>query len=298
MKTGKNLRMFGVRGSLIGDSIMALPILNYVERLFPNSYKYWQIARKCSQSAQLYFNHSLIDQIVISDGDEGMGTRDREIATGCDIIFNVMPQHPEGDSWPNRRNIYEETWVMAGLPLSEYHNLPIEEQRPKLTKWFNINKKLNKTIAIWPCAGYGKEKRRSPSQKWYFDLTIELRRLGYEVIQFGHPNDFSIHNEFFTSPPNPISAVDHRGMSFFDQIQVSLGCDLVIGTDSGSSLVIGAYDLIPQITLLTNHWPGHVRNFTAFATNAPKNHNIFAENGADNISIFNVLEKIKELIPI
>ncbi len=74
-------RIWGFRQSLIGDTIMALPILNWAERRWPGSYKHWQVARKCSQSAQLYLNHPLIDQIVISDCHEGMGPRDVPSAT-------------------------------------------------------------------------------------------------------------------------------------------------------------------------------------------------------------------------
>lgn len=298
-KTGKNFKIFGIRGSLIGDSIMALPILNLLEKEFPGSYKYWQIARKCSQSAQLYLNHPLIDQIVISDCEEGMGPRDKEIASKCDIVFDLMPQHPTGDSWPNTRNIYEETWMMAKLPLHLYYALPIEQQRPKLTKWFDIVKQPQKTVALWPCAGYGKENKRNPSVLWYFGLVGLLTGLGYKVIQFGHPKDFDGGIQDLTKNAVDSLKTNYVCMNnshFFDQIKTTLGCDLMIGTDSGSSLIVGAYDLIPQITLLTNHWPGHVQNFTAFASNAPKNHNLFAENGADNIKIMDVINRVKELI--
>lgn len=280
----KDFKIFGIRGSLIGDSIMALVILNFLERRFPGSYKYWQVARKCGQAAPLFFNHPLIDKIVISDCEEGMGPKDRELAAQCQIVFDVMPNHPFEQDWPNYRDIYQETFIMAGLPPEEYHKLPPEEQRPKLVKWFNVEP-LPKHIAIWPCAGYGVENKRNPSQAWYKVLVKMLNEVGFKVIQFGHPRDFALEG----------AAQDMRHLSFFDQIKMSLGCDLAVSTDSGSGLVLGAYEM-RQVSLLTNHFPGHVRNLTAFAPNNPVNTNFVGVNGADNISQREVFERIVSVI--
>jgi len=289
--TGKNFKVFGIRGSLIGDSIMALPVLNYIDKKAPGCYKYWQVARKCSQAAPLYINHPLIDQIVISDCDEGMGPRDIEIAKQCQYVFNVMPQHPEGDNWPNIRDIYHETFRMAGFSDAQYAEMTEEEKRPKLYKWFPVEIQKRKTIALWPCAGYGKENKRNPSREWYDTFTDELIKAGYTIYQFGHPRDYTF--DYWWTPSY---FKDYRLLSFFDQIKLSLGCDLVVGTDSGSTLIFGAYEH-PTISLLTNHWPGHVNNPYAFATNSTKNYNFFAPNGASNIHVNEVINKVKELVP-
>ena len=45
-KTGKNYKVFGIRGSLIGDNIMALPLLTLIDKYRPDCYKYWQVAKK------------------------------------------------------------------------------------------------------------------------------------------------------------------------------------------------------------------------------------------------------------
>jgi len=282
--SGKNFKIFGFRGSLIGDQIMTLPILNYLEDYFPNSYKYFQIARKCSQAAPLYFNHPLIDKLIISDCDEGMGPKDKEIASHCNLVFDVMPNHPLEQDWPNYRNIYEETWVMAGLPIQEYHSLSPEKQRPKLVRWFNIDKREAKSIAIWPCAGYGVENKRNPSRDWYNGLCQILKEEGYIIYQFGHPNDFKIDSHH-----------DMRHLSFMDQIKTSLGCGLAITTDSGSGLILGAYEM-PQISLLTNHFPNHTKNLTAFAPNNINNFNFVGRGLADNINIFDVVKQIKQIL--
>jgi ADP-heptose:LPS heptosyltransferase len=281
----KNFKIYGIRAQLIGDTIMALPILNYLEKIYPNSFKYWSIAKKTAQASQLYKNHPLIDEIHITQGNEGPEGSDFELINNCDLIINVNPQHPDG-RFPNDFNIYEETFRMAGFDVKEFHNLTTEEQRPKLNRWFQTERNKN-TIGIWPCAGYGTQNKRNPSREWYSKLIKELLSQNYTILQFGHPIDYKFD---FTNSNYKIAT----NLSFFDQIKLSLSTDLNIGTDSGSSLVIGAYEH-PQITLLTNHWPGHSRNFTALAPNSINNINFIGINNPDNINIEEVLEKIKEL---
>jgi ADP-heptose:LPS heptosyltransferase len=286
-KSGKNFKIFGIRGSLIGDSIFALPILTFLEKQFKDSYKYWQIAKKCSQAAPLYYNHPLIDKIIISDCDEGIGPKDKLIIQDCDMVFNVMPSHPWEQDWPNYRNCYEETWVMSGLDIRDYYKMTEDERRPKLYQWFDINP-IRKSIAIWPCAGYGMEGKRHPSRDWYNKLVKQLSKK-YDVYQMGHPNDFSIDGLSIAN--------DKREMSFFDQIKFSLGCSLVITTDSGSGIVLGAYSA-NQISLLTNHFPGHNTNYTAFAPNNINNTNFIGIDNPNNIHIEEIVDSVNNKIII
>jgi ADP-heptose:LPS heptosyltransferase len=44
------IKIFGVRGSLIGDIIMSLPILDYLKEKYGNYYLYFAIAQKCQQA--------------------------------------------------------------------------------------------------------------------------------------------------------------------------------------------------------------------------------------------------------
>jgi len=296
-KIGKNFRIFGIRQSLIGDSIMALPLLTLLEKMQPDSYKIWHIARKCSQSAQLYFNHPLIDKILITDCDEGFGQKDEEEMRKCDVRFNTTPPFHSSADWPNNYNIYEETALMAGFTLEQYNTLTDEEKRPKLIKWFNVEKQRPKTIALWPCAGYGNENKRNPSELFYLALIGGLSLYGYKIIQFGHPKDYNLQslvNVCDQHVKDNFSVINH--LSFFDQIKMTLGCDLVISTDSGSGLIFGAYEM-PQISLLTNHFPNHTKNFTAFSPNNINNTNFIGIRSPDNIDVLKVLAKVKELCP-
>lgn len=285
----KDFKVWGVRSDLIGDQIMALPILNWIENRIPHSYKFWSILRKCSQASPLYFNHPLIDKIVISDFNEGFGETDKFYSDQCNLKFNTRPQHLFEQDWHNYRDMYEETWVMAGLPLKEYHELSKEQQKPKLYKWFDVEKKP-KTIAIHCFAGYGKDNHRSPSQEWWEKIIRLLWDNGYSVVRLGHPNEPHFFIDLDFRPK------DIRNLSLIDQVKIALGCDLYIGTDSGFSLIMGAYNDIPQITLLTNWNAGHKCNFTCLSPNNDKNFSLFAVGNCGNISQEKVLETIKQII--
>lgn len=286
----KNFKIWGVRFSLAGDLVMALPVLNYLEIKYPNSYKYWVIAKKCSQFSSIFLNHPLIDSIRITEGEESLGSRDCEIMNSCNLILNIAPQHPDGmptttkqSCWWNFFNIYQETFRMAGFNVEEYQKLPIDLQYSKLEKWFDTPK-INKTIAIFPFTSYGLNAR-SPSVNWWHSMVEKISKLGYTIFHFGGEKEPDINSH-------------HRltDLTIFEQIKIALGCDLVINTNSGSGLIMGAYGK-EQITLLTNDAPGHFQNPLAFAPLNYKNNNIniFQPGGCDKINQDLVLESIKQL---
>lgn len=288
---GKHLRTWGVRGSRIGDTVMAYPVLAWLRRRFPDCYTHWQIARRHMSSVGLWLNNPLIDQLVISDCEEGVGPRDIAIANTCAIRFNVMPEHPDGDrSWAARYTIWEETWRMAGLPIEEYHALPAFDQRCHLSQWFPVERRA-KTIALWPASNYGVKQgwhSRFPSRAWMVKLVATLIQCGYTVAQCGHPNDYADEGGAL------LGTVPVRHLPFMDQIALSLGCDAIIGTDSGSTLALAAYESVPTIQLLTDHMPGGQIDL-AFASNSPTNLPLFARGSADNISIETVVETLKQV---
>jgi len=294
---GKDVRVWGVRGSRIGDMIMAMPVYAWCRKRWPECYTYWQVARKHAfAAAPLFLCNDLIDNVTISDCEEGMGPRDEAIAATCHIRFNVMPQHPDGDrNWANDYSVWEESWRMAGLPLQEYHSLSLHDQRPHLSQWFEAPKQSPKTLALWPASNYGVKQEwhsRYPSRAWMLSLVKRLELEGYQVIQCGHPNDY-LHEGGALA--NETAAQDARFIPFMDQVKLSLGCDAIIGTDSGSTLVLAAYESVPTIQLLTDHMPGHTRNHLAFASNSPTNIPLFAAGSADHISLDSVVEAVKRV---
>lgn len=294
-KTGKNFKIWGVRCSLIGDTIMSLPVLNHLEKAFPNSYKYFCVQNKCAQSAPIYFNHPLIDKIHITY-ESFPGEKEKPLISECDFVINTSPAVYESGTWFNKRGQVEECFLMAGFLQEEFDELSEKEKKPYLNKWFDVDKK-NKTLGIWPFAGYGKQMYRAPSEKWWKNLISKLIKSGWKIAHFG----------WMEEPPlSDSSSYTFFGKeSFFEQIKICSGCEISICTDTGSAWVFGAYGL-PQITLLTNHFTQdddygtftgkHTENFLAFA---PINYNdlninLFAEDGCDNIKHEDVLKTIKE----
>jgi len=273
-----NPTIFGIRMSLIGDTIMALPMLNYFDEKYGKYNLIFSIAKKCQQAKELYLKDERITKIKISDNREDLGNNDYQIIKQhCHIFINPVPEHPfilEQD-WYNYRNCVDETLYMGGINPNE-----VLDKYPKLYQyWESPEKYDSKNICIWPFAGYGATQmagvERSPSKDWWGSLIKTLTHKGYNVFHFGMDNE-----------PNLSDSKRYKrftNLSFFKQVQLSLCCGFAIGTDSGSMWVLGAYNKIPQINLLTNWQTNHHRNFLALAPVSRQAINLFAKDGCDNI---------------
>ena len=273
MTEGKKIKIFGVRSGLIGDMITALPILNILEQKYPDSYKIWFIQKKCSQAAPLFIQHPLIDKIMIGVADEEMTATETQLKESCDVSVNVSPPVIDDGFWYNIRDHVDESILMAGFKPKD-----CLDKTPKLIRWFPIEKNI-RTVAIWAFSGYGNSPQRNPTKEWWSKTCEILISMGFKVVQLGHDFDSLIHK----------SAKRLKKMSFFDQIKFSLSCDFVIGTDSGSQWVLGAYGA-PQIILFTNWSTNHWSNLEALC---PINSNglqlrLFAPNGCSNIPHENI----------
>ncbi len=118
----KDTKIWGMSFSLIGDLIAGLPQLNYFEKKYPGSYKYWGIHKKMSHAAPLFYNHPLIDRIKITDTWGGFGENDYELASQCEFttrqldhknktLLNARPE----DYWYNDHDIVEQLARMSGI---------------------------------------------------------------------------------------------------------------------------------------------------------------------------------------
>lgn len=279
------MKIFGTRFSLVGDIIMSLPILDYLKEKHGQYYLYFSVAKKCEQAAPLFYNQPLISSIKISDLHEDLGTSDLEIISNCDLVFDVKPPHPKEQDWYNYRNCIEETALMAGIDPQL-----VKDRIPSLNQYWEGKEVVDRTIAIWPFAGYGQGLERSPSKEWWEFVINDLIDNNYKVFHFG-----------VDAEPNLCDSKNYKkltNLSFFEQIQYSLSCCSAIGTDSGSMWVLAAYNKIPQINLITNWLPNHFQNKLALAPVGEKTINIYADNGCDNISKENILPKINEFFCI
>lgn len=298
MLEGKNIRVWCGRSDLIGDTVMALPMLHFLEHSFPDSYKYWSILRKCSQAAPLYLNHPLIDKVVVSDFDEGFGENDAAVFESCGIRIPTRPQHKYND-WYNKYSMLKETWLMAGLKEVDFDNMSESERTPKLYPWWQGADK-NMAIVVHCFAGYGRDNHRSPSKAWWERMITQLVNDGNKVIRVGHPNEpvFFIDRKNCVKYGPQDGFDDYRGLSFLEQVQLSVSSRAYIGTDSGFSLVMGAYSH-PQVTLLTNWNVGHTHNPLSLQPINRNNISLFNkidDGGCSGISQEKVLESLYMLL--
>jgi hypothetical protein len=281
----KPLRIMCGRSGMLGDTLAALTIPNYFRKIYPDAHLIWPIGKRFSQAAPIYINQGVINEIFIFDGEEKPESkRDWDIVKSCGIIINPTPEHFD-DIYPSQRTIYKESFLMGGLSEIQWESLSREEQRPKLNKWWKDEPKLKKTIAYWPQAGYGVENKRNASLQWRQELVFELKSLGYKIFQFGSEKDDDLMDGYIQR---------FSYLSFFEQVKLSLKCELVIGTDSGSQLILGAYG-IPQISLLTNHWREDQDPHSLEVDNL-NNFSFWAKGRADNISVDSVVTKIKDIL--
>lgn len=285
---GKNFKIWGVRGGMIGDSIMALPVLNYLEILYPGSYKYWVIHKRFAQSGALYFNHPLIDKIKITEEPESLSKGDSIEENSCDLTIELAPQHPDGDhSWYNKYSCCEETFRMTGFDVEHYRAMAVSMRKPKLVQWFD-SQRLKGTIGIWPFAHYGRSPERSPSVQWWEGILSELSK-DFNILHFGHFNEPHLKCYNYKNLTE---------MSLVDQVKIAYGCDLNINTDSGSGWIIGAYGL-PQISLISIAGrPWHRQNLLALNPENYNDNNIpfVGLNSCDEIGHEEVISAAKRLL--
>lgn len=290
----KNIKIFAGRGSLVGDTIMFLPVLNILEKSFPGSYKIFPLSQKTSYSSLFFLNHPLIDKIHIVEKWESLGKTDIELIEKCNFYIDPFPQHPPcpgllvgiDNFWYNHYTCVEETVRMASISLENFSLLPDEEKKPRLYKWFPIERK-NRSIAIHARAGYNEQHKRNPSTKYWQELTKKIQKKGYKIYHCGIESEEEI-GENITRITN---------LSLFEQIKICLGCDLVIGNNSGFNWVVGAYGH-PMISLLSRDAPNHNQNLLAFAPDNYLNNNInlLCTQTCDDINQEKVLESIDNII--
>jgi ADP-heptose:LPS heptosyltransferase len=300
------MKIWGMSYGLIGDLIMGLPMLTYFEKLYPNSYKYWVIEKKCAMSAPIYFNHPLIDRIRITENWSGLGEEDCKIRNQCDIKTNYEEWKHSNKDWYNTTSCVEETANIAGI-----HNITSvlneEEMKPKLKRWFNVGfdnpschtytkehssksgNEFGNNIAIYPFATAGDKTGRSPSIEWWNKVINSLIDLGYSVYHYGRPTEPKLSDKE--------GYLSYVYLPYFEQLKLALASKMAIGTDSGSMWVIGAYSH-QSLHLMTNWLSNHNQNFLALAPINDNATNLFAKGGCDKLRLVDVIDVVKGKVKI
>jgi ADP-heptose:LPS heptosyltransferase len=305
------IKIWGTSFSLIGDLIMSLPQLVYFKKKYKNSYINFVIHKKISYCAPLFFNHPDIDKIRISGEWSSFNSNDFKVASECDIITTkldlknkkILNRQHDNKHWYNHRSCIDETALMSGITdLNE--TLTSKEKIPYLQKWFDPgfeveqkkaaytydkveskrNKILSKSLAIWPFAGYGRSKNRNPSEEWWSRLVSRLTDNSISVYHFGYFKEpkLSENKKYYHNLTD---------LDFFNQIKISLGSKLAIGTDSGSMWVLAAYNH-PMIILGTNWYDNHTDNLNATIPPIESGECIFNQNNFLNLDINEIYDKI------
>lgn len=295
------MKIWGMRAGGMGDLMMAIPFLTYFEKKYPKSYKYWVINKKCSHISPVFINHPLIDNIHIMGNWETLTEHDMKIMNDCDIILNVSPT-ALNRLWYNEMDAIDQAALMAGIQdLNDV--LTPDEKIPELVKWFSSPQSLmdernngyndreyviktpTKKVGIFPFAKYCMEDRRSPSAGWWDVLCgMLLKENNIEIRHFG-----------WYAEPDFSGTIRHTHDPYYEQVKMALECDVLIGTDTGTMWITGAYG-IPTIHLMTYWAPGHNQNPTAFM---PVNRNgvlMFNEKNCNLIKPKDVYQKTMEII--
>jgi len=305
------IKIWGTSFSLIGDLIMSLPQLVYFKKKHKNTYVNFVIHKKISYCAPLFFNHPNIDKILISGEWSSFNSEDFKIASECDLITTkldyknkkILDRQHDDKQWYNHRSCIEETALMSGI--TDFNDiLTNEEKIPYLYKWFDTgfedeqkkaaytyekknskrNKILSKSLGIWPFAGYGRSKNRNPSEEWWRGLVSRLINDSINVYHFGYFNEpkLSENKRYYHNLTD---------LDFINQIKISLGTKLALGTDSGSMWVLAAYSH-PMIVLGTNWYNNHTNNLKATIPPIQNGECIFNQNNFSNLKIDEIYDKI------
>lgn len=284
----------GCRNSMLGDIIASLSFLNLLEKRFPNSYKTAYIDCKCKSILPFLQFHNLIDNIVVSELSDKISEKDAEIFKHYDLKFHPFPPLANNQYY-NYHNLADELTYMqipsAHISRAEiieiWGSMTELEKCPVLNQYFAAPKMYN-TIALWAYSGYSPDDpstfKRSPCIEFYEKLVKEINKLGYNVLLYGHPN-------------NPkIAGAEYRDLSLFDSIKETLGCNLSITTDSGSSHLLNAYGA-KNVTLFTNYLLNHQMNYSAMLAKNWNNQliSLFGKDNINNIKLEDVINAITSL---
>ena len=276
------MKIFAGRSNLIGDLIGSLAIPVLLKKKYPNCHITFPVAKKSKQAVRFIQNHPAIDDIILSEDEEGNIYKINGIEYNqkvdkmpFDLQVNCNPEHTS-DYWFNFRDFTEENLFMAGFSLEDILLLDNQELKPFLVRDYSTVVNLPKTITFQTTAGYGVAADRSPSPEWwhkFFDLAKEDLP-EYTFLQVGHSKDYKIEGlkDIFEVP-------------FYEQFDYILGSDLYLGLENGIGWINGAYGKVPMVNLLTNVFPGHNQNFFAWEPKhrLNKSLSIFAKGGCSNI---------------
>jgi len=278
--------IFAGRAQLLGDLVTSISILNILKKKYPESHITWPVAKKTRSAIQFIQNHPLIDDIIVSEDDEGNIYKFHEEVfhqaqdkLPFDVQINCNPQARYG--WYNiaDAHLLKENCLIAGFTEEDYDSLPENEQIPKL---YTNDVVIDRApfITIQTTAGYGQDIKRSPSLTWWGSL---VSKINLDIVQIGHPQDVKI-----------AGTIDKTEINFKEQFDWIHNSKVFIGLENGVSWIAGMYGKVPMVNLLTNAQSSHIQNESAWSprSHMPKiDHFSWDDiNGIDTLKVINSVE--------
>lgn len=232
----------------IGDSVCSLTAARYIKKIFPDSYSVATLDPRTRELAPLLLNHPDIDRIYITQKEEGYTEMEEKWASTFDFNLPLFG-HYVPDDWGKTISPREANFRLrfqyqprdSSLSGDGWNTLTEEEKKPKLERWFNIERH-NKLVVIAPFVGYNLNdeitRMRSPSVEWWKPVVEMLFEMGFTIAQIGLSKSPLIHN-YPTAYNTKFS--DKRDLSLLESVKLALSSDLFIGACGGMSMIINAY---------------------------------------------------------
>ncbi len=212
----KTFKIIGTCHGQYGDLFLQLPFVEYLRKLYPNSYYIANVNKKYQQVIPILKHCPYIDSFYISDEYENFpGVKDKIYLKSqkFDLVLPAMPKH-KNDRWFEKFHQTKEIFDMFGYKSSKEKyqiNIPI---KPK--------QKEKRLITFAPFAGYyNQNNNKKLSTEKAQEIVNGLISEGYKVLQIGGWDEPKLVGTF------------QINSSYSESFQNVIESELFLGTDTG-----------------------------------------------------------------
>lgn len=212
----------------IGDLIINTIPCRLLKTIQPDLQIWMNINERYVGVIPLLENNPFIDGFQIWEGYDNFPTRkDKEFLgtlTNNDLLLSPMPQHYHS-TWYKLWHQGVEACFMNKLGDSIAH---LNSPKCYLNKYFDVPDYSN-TVALSVFGG-GNSPNKSLTVEKINKIAARIHAMGYKTIQLGGFNEPDIQDT-----PKTLS-------SYFESVQIMLGCKMLLTVDTGMSWVASGYN--------------------------------------------------------
>ncbi len=246
------MKAIGFNTAQRGDIILNTVAARSLKEIYPTAHFTLAVAPEYADMRDLFARHPYIDEFHVYHSHDGTDQIDqlfRREQGLYDVVFSGTPAHTIEPWWMIHHQAAE-VCLMNGL------SVPSDIQCV-LTLPTDIpdNKSY---IGLQPYAGWQDwPNKKSFTVARATELVVAIRALGYQVLQFGGPEE-----------PTLDGATKFEG-TYFDSMRHMLGCRALVTTDSGRCWAASAYSF-PTLGLYSNSYygPQFIHNIQPINPNA------------------------------